>query len=100
MQKEPKKIELRFAGKLESMVRKDAIRLACAHGFTASSTGVTRNTQYLVAGETKDKTTKKLAAAKKNGTKIISEKEFLGMLGLPILNQRTLWENDHNQEGN
>lgn len=65
-----------FTGKLEIYGRKEAEELVRQHGGKASSS-VSKNTDYLVAGE---KAGSKLKKAEDLGVKVISEEDFQKML--------------------
>jgi hypothetical protein len=66
-----------FTGKLDTMKRADAEQLVIDHGG-APKKGVVLNLSYLVTNFTEP--TAKYRKAQEQGTKIISEKEFLDML--------------------
>ena len=66
-----------FTGKLESITRNEANSLVTEHGGTPKS-AVVKNLSYLVTNSTEQTT--KLVKAQKQGSKIISEKEFLAMI--------------------
>ena len=67
-----------FTGKLETMKRADAEQLVREHGGEAKS-GVVKNLTYLVTNSTEP--TAKYVKAQDQGTKIISEQEFLDIIG-------------------
>lgn len=71
-----KGLEFVFTGSLETMTREQAEELVRENGGDASSL-VDKKTSYLVAGENPGS---KYDKAKKNGVKVITEKEFLKML--------------------
>ena len=66
-----------FTGKLETMTRDEAHALVAEHGGTAKS-GVVKNLSYLVTNSTEK--TSKFVKAQEQGTKVISENEFLAMV--------------------
>lgn len=66
-----------FTGTLENLTREQGEKLVREHGGNASSS-VSKETSYLVAGENPGS---KYDKAKKLGVRIISEKEFLKLLG-------------------
>jgi DNA ligase (NAD+) len=66
-----------FTGALERMTRNEAKKIVEAHGGQVSGT-VTKNTDYVVAGEAAGS---KLQKALEAGITILSEEEFLSMLG-------------------
>ncbi|MFX1478662.1 MAG: NAD-dependent DNA ligase LigA [Promethearchaeota archaeon] len=66
-----------FTGKLETMKRADAEQLVREHGGQPKSS-VVANLSYLVTNSTEETT--KFVKAKKQGTTIITEEEFLNML--------------------
>ncbi|MHA1107052.1 MAG: BRCT domain-containing protein [Promethearchaeota archaeon] len=66
-----------FTGKLETMTRKEADQLVAENGGTSKS-GVVANLSYLVTNSTTQTT--KYIKAQDQGTKIISEVEFLAMI--------------------
>ncbi len=66
-----------FTGKLDSMSRKEAEELVREHGGKAKSS-VNRGLSYLVTNSTEK--TAKFVKAQEQGTKIITEKEFLELL--------------------
>ncbi|MHA1460394.1 MAG: NAD-dependent DNA ligase LigA [Promethearchaeota archaeon] len=66
-----------FTGKLESITRKEASDLVKEHGGTTKS-GVVKDLSYLVTNS-KDETGK-FVKAQEQGSKIISEEEFLAMI--------------------
>ncbi|MHB8733166.1 MAG: NAD-dependent DNA ligase LigA [bacterium] len=65
-----------FTGTLAAMSRRDAAARVAALGGTAAE-AVTKNTDYLVAG---DEPGSKLARAKKAGVRVLDEAEFLRLL--------------------
>ncbi|TXT66993.1 MAG: hypothetical protein BAJALOKI1v1_220026 [Promethearchaeota archaeon] len=66
-----------FTGKLDSMTRKEAQELVEKHGGVSKSS-VVKNLTYLVSNS--DKETTKIIKAKEQGTKIITEKQFLELI--------------------
>jgi DNA ligase (NAD+) len=66
-----------FTGKLEDITRNEANDLVTEHGGTPKS-GVVKKLSYLVTNSTEQ--TSKFLKAKAQGTKIITEKEFLAMM--------------------
>ena len=66
-----------FTGKLESMTRNEASDLVSEHGGTPKSS-VVKGLSFLVTNSAER--TSKLVKAEEQGTKIISEQEFLAML--------------------
>ena len=66
-----------FTGKLEAMKRVEAEQLVKDNGGQAKS-GVVANLSYLVTNS--DEPTAKYVKAQKQGTKIITEGEFLKMI--------------------
>ena len=66
-----------FTGKLETMTRNEANDLVTEHGGIPKS-GVVKGLSYLVTNS-KDQTSK-FVKAQEQGSKIISEKEFLAMI--------------------
>jgi len=66
-----------FTGKLEAITRNQAKDLVTEHGGTSKS-GVVKNLSYLVTNSTEQ--TSKFLKAQEQGSKIISEKEFLAMI--------------------
>jgi DNA ligase (NAD+) len=66
-----------FTGKLDTMKRAEAEQLVAEHGGVVKS-GVVKNLSYLVTNSTEK--TAKYVKAQEQGTKIISEKEFLEMI--------------------
>ena len=66
-----------FTGKLDTMKRAEAEQLVAEHGGVAKS-GVVKNLSYLVTNS-KDETAKYMKA-QQQGTKIITEQEFLEMI--------------------
>jgi DNA ligase (NAD+) len=66
-----------FTGKLETMTRNEANALVTEHGGTPKD-GVVKNLTYLVTNSTEQ--TSKFVKAQGQGTKIISEEEFLAMI--------------------
>ena len=66
-----------FTGKLETITRNEANNLVKEHGGTPKSR-VVKNLLYLVINSTEQTT--KLLKAQEQGSKIISEKEFLAMI--------------------
>ena len=66
-----------FTGKLETMKRAEAEQLVQEHGGQAKS-GVVKNLSYLVTNSTEP--TVKYVKAQEQGTKIITEEEFLKMI--------------------
>ena len=66
-----------FTGKLEAMKRAEAEQLVIDNGGEAKK-GMVKNLSYLVTNSTEQ--TVKLKKAQEQGTKIISEQEFLDMV--------------------
>lgn len=66
-----------FTGKLETITRNEANNLVTEHGGTPKS-GVVKNLSYLVTNSTEQ--TGKFAKAQEQGSKIISEEDFLAMI--------------------
>ena len=66
-----------FTGELEAITRKEANDLVTEHGGTPKG-GVVKNLSYLVTNSTEQTT--KFLKAQEQGSKIISEKEFLAMI--------------------
>jgi len=66
-----------FTGKLETITRNEANDLVKEHGGTPKS-GVVKNLSYLVTNSTEQTT--KFVKAQEQGSKIISEEEFLAMI--------------------
>ncbi len=66
-----------FTGKLETMNRNEANALVTEHGGTPKS-GVVTNLSYLVTNSTEQ--TSKYTKAQEQGSKIITEEEFLAMI--------------------
>ena len=66
-----------FTGKLETMTRNEANDLVTEHGGTPKS-GVVKNLSYLVTNSTEQTT--KFMKAQEQGSKIISEDEFIAMI--------------------
>lgn len=66
-----------FTGKLETMKRAEAEQLVAENGGEAKK-GVVKNLSYLVTNSTEP--TAKYRKAQEQGTKIISEQEFLDMV--------------------
>ncbi|MFW9864706.1 MAG: BRCT domain-containing protein [Candidatus Thorarchaeota archaeon] len=66
-----------FTGKLETMKRAEAEQLVRDHGGEAKSS-VVKNLSYLVTNS--DEPTTKYKKAQAQGTKIITEEEFLKMI--------------------
>ncbi len=65
------------SGKLETMTRNEANNLVTEHGGTPKN-GVVKNLSYLVTNS-KDQTSK-FVKAQSQGSKIITEEEFLTMI--------------------
>ena len=66
-----------FTGKLETITRNEANDMVTEHGGTPKI-GVVKNLSYLVTNSTEQTT--KFVKAQEQGSKIISEKEFLAMI--------------------
>lgn len=66
-----------FTGKLETITRNEANGLVTEHGGTQKS-GVVKDLSYLVTNSTEQ--TSKYTKAQAQGTKIITEEEFLAMI--------------------
>jgi DNA ligase (NAD+) len=66
-----------FTGKLETMKRAEAEQLVRDHGGEAKSS-VVKNLSYLVTNS--DELTTKFKKAQAQGTKIVTEEEFLKMI--------------------
>ena len=66
-----------FTGKLENMTRNEANDLVTENGGTPKN-GVVKNLSYLVTNSKEQ--TSKFVKAQDQGSKIISEKEFLAMV--------------------
>ena len=66
-----------FTGKLEKMTRNEANALVTEHGGTPKN-GVVKGLSYLVTNSTEQ--TSKYKKAQAQGTKIITEEEFLAMI--------------------
>ena len=80
-----------MTGKLEQYSRDEIHELIRQHGGRAASS-VSKSTDYLIAGE---KAGSKLAKAEKLGVAVISEGEFLGMIGLGVSSSDFLFHEDH-----
>ncbi len=66
-----------FTGKLETMTRNDANALVTEHGGTPKN-GVVKDLSYLITNSTEQ--TSKYVKAQGQGSKIVSEEEFLAMI--------------------
>ena len=66
-----------FTGKLETMTRNEANGLVTANGGTPKN-GVVKDLSYLVTNSTEQ--TSKLVKAQGQGSKIITEEQFLAMI--------------------
>ena len=71
------KMSFCFTGKLETMKRAEAEKMVIENGGEAKK-GVVKNLSYLVTNSTEQ--TVKFKKAQEQGTKIITEQEFLDMI--------------------